>query len=162
MCLLIFLLGSGGGGPETKIRNLTDKPVDVQIRVGSMLMKAYRLRPGRAKTLRRNSIYNKYASGGKNAFYYEGSSEPYVWIHSSSACSVTAKQQFVSLDDLRSCREMTICKDAMKGSFSVLKIAWTKELLSSLFAFIYRIGTLFWKLWSAFLQRFELIYKTKQ
>ncbi|KAH9310514.1 hypothetical protein KI387_025549, partial [Taxus chinensis] len=105
--------------PKTKVRNLTDRPLDVQIRVGAILRKAYRLRPGSSKTLRSREIYSKYSPRGHSTFYYDGSCEPYVWIHMTySAYCSTAKQQYVSLDDLEACRVLTICEDSVKRAFT--------------------------------------------
>ncbi|KAH9310513.1 hypothetical protein KI387_025548, partial [Taxus chinensis] len=51
LIMCISLLGFCEG-PKTKVRNLTDRPLDVQIRVGVILKKAYRLKLGSSKTLR--------------------------------------------------------------------------------------------------------------
>ncbi|KAH9310512.1 hypothetical protein KI387_025547, partial [Taxus chinensis] len=103
---------------ESKVRNLTDRPVEVQIRVGSILRKAYRLGPGCTKTLYPSRIKHKYSPRGETAVLYEGRCEPYVWIHSSTANLATAKKQFLSLHDLKTCGEMKICKDSGNGAFT--------------------------------------------
>ncbi|GLJ44791.1 hypothetical protein SUGI_0942160 [Cryptomeria japonica] len=125
MCLLLSsLLGLDGiGSPQTKVRNLTDKPLYVQIRVGAILRKAYRVKAGCSKTLSSTNICTKYSPQGHSTFYYDGSCEPYVWIHTPTfaACS-TAKQQYVSLADLEACRVLSVCQDSMKTAFSVIRI----------------------------------------
>ncbi|GLJ44784.1 hypothetical protein SUGI_0942050 [Cryptomeria japonica] len=125
MCLLLSsLLGLDGiGGPKTKVRNLTDKPLYVQIRVGAILRKAYRVKPGCTKTLSCSSICNNYSPNGQSTFYYDGSCEPYVWIHTPTfAAWSIAKQQYVSLADLEACRVLSVCQDSLKTDFSVTRI----------------------------------------
>ena len=130
MCLfLLFLMtGNKSSKSKTRVKNLTDWPLEIQIRVGSILMKAYTLKPGCSKTLRRSNIYRSYSIKGESSFYSEGSCEPYVWIHCPTHAakyfisSMAAKQQYISLDDLRECLEMEICMDGGNATFSLVKI----------------------------------------
>lgn len=132
MCLvfLFLMIRSRSAKPKTRVRNLTDRPVDIQIRVGSILMKAYTLKPGCCKTLRRRKIYSDYSTDhGGRGFFYDRSCEPYVWIHSPTHAAeylmspMPAKQQYISLDELREYVEMKICMDGDNGNFSVHKIS---------------------------------------
>lgn len=129
MCLFLLWLMMRKRSPESKtaVRNLTDRPVEIQIRVGSILMKTYTLKPGCSKMLRRKKIYRSYAPRAKSSYFYDGRSEPYVWIHSPTHSAkylmspMPAKQQYISLDDLRECLEMEICMNGGNGSFYVTK-----------------------------------------
>ncbi|GLJ44778.1 hypothetical protein SUGI_0941870 [Cryptomeria japonica] len=126
MCLLLPCFGLSSSSGETKVRNLTEGPVEVHIRVGSELRKAYRVGPGCAKTLKRTKIRDHYSPSGESAAIFNGKSEPYVWIHSSKANWATAKKQYLTLDDLKACTEVKICNDSGKGAFTVLKISRSK------------------------------------
>jgi len=115
---------------KTRVRNMTDRPVDIQIRAGSMLIKAYRVKPGCCKMLSSRKIYSSCPahSGNKTSNIYNWNWEPYVWIHSPTHAAkyvmppMAAKQQYVSVDDLRECTEMKICLDGDKGTFYVVKL----------------------------------------
>jgi len=118
MCVYIL------GGLKTKVRNLTEKPIDLQIRVGSTVKNAYTVRAGKEKTLDCRKIYMSYASSrshGAAAFYYDESCQPYVWIHNPSEFNRLVKQQYISLEDLRDYSEIKICKEPGRGSFAVYK-----------------------------------------
>lgn len=123
------MMGKKSSKSKTRLKNLTDSPVDIQIRVGSILMKAYTLKPGCSKTLRRSNIYRSYSIKGESSFFSDGSCEPYVWIHCPTHAAkyfispMAAKQQYISLDDLREYLEIEICMDGGNASFSVLKIS---------------------------------------
>ncbi|KAH9310515.1 hypothetical protein KI387_025550, partial [Taxus chinensis] len=80
--------------------------------------KAYRLKPGSRKILRSREIYRKYSPHGHSTFYYDGSCEPYVWIHAYFASSSTVKQKYVSLDELEACRVVSIYEDSVKRAFT--------------------------------------------
>lgn len=130
MCSFLFfwMMGKKSSKSKTRVQNLTEWPVDIQIRVGSILAKAYTLKPGCTKTLRRSKIYSSYSSKGESSFFNDGSYEPYVWIHNSSHAAkyfispTAAKQQYISLDDLSASLEMKIYMDGGNGGFSVLKM----------------------------------------
>ncbi|POO02279.1 hypothetical protein TorRG33x02_020630 [Trema orientale] len=51
-------------GLGTRIWNLSDKPVELQIRVGSILKKVHTLKPGSSKTLKCKTIYKAFMPGG--------------------------------------------------------------------------------------------------
>eukprot|EP01018_Ginkgo_biloba_P015352 Gb_40425 [translate_table: standard] len=124
MCLFMRGRGRGSGsGEKTRVRNQTDRPIYLQIRVGAILIKSYTLNPGRTKILGHTNILRRYSPRGESTFYYDGNCEPYVWIHmDSNAFSTMVKHQYVSLHDLRQCLDISISKDKLKGTFSVLKI----------------------------------------
>ncbi|GLJ44777.1 hypothetical protein SUGI_0941860 [Cryptomeria japonica] len=126
MYVLLPCFGVGSSSGVTRVRNLTEGPVEVQIRVGSALGKAYRVEAGCAKTLKRSKIRDHYSRRGETAALFHGNGEPYVWIHSSKANWATAKKQYLTLDDLRTCNEVKICSDSGKGAFTVLKISRSK------------------------------------
>lgn len=124
-------------GLGTRIWNLSDKPVELQIRVGSMLKKAHTLKPGSSKRLKCKSIYKAYmpnhvgsGSGTRGGggiiksflYYYDETCHPYIWIHDTGADFFRmVKQQYISLEDLRDCSEITICRDHQKGCISIRK-----------------------------------------
>ncbi|KAJ4956138.1 hypothetical protein NE237_012921 [Protea cynaroides] len=118
-------------GLGTRIRNLTDKPLELQIRVGSILKKGHTLKPGSSKRLNCKSIYKAYmpravGGGGEGTmnllYYYDETCHPYVWIHDSlSNFSRMVKQQYISLDDLRDCSEINIFRDHQRGCVLVQK-----------------------------------------
>ncbi|XP_047333320.1 uncharacterized protein LOC124936842 [Impatiens glandulifera] len=115
-------------GQGTRIWNLSDRPVELQIRVGSVLKKVHNLKPGSSKRLKCKAIYKTYMPGagaGREGllYYYDGTCQPYVWIHDSMRdFSRMVKQQYISLEDLRDCCEIRIFRDCNKGEcISVLK-----------------------------------------
>ncbi|KAL5065290.1 hypothetical protein RYX36_027027 [Vicia faba] len=119
-----------GSGYGTRIWNLSDKPVELQIRVGSILKKIHTLKPGSSKRLKRKSIYKTYVPksgsvGGslKSLLYsYDETSHPYIWIHETGCHSLKmVKQQYISLEDMRDCSEIKIFRDHQRGSISVRK-----------------------------------------
>ena len=125
MCLLLSsLLGFDGfGGRKTKVRNLTEEPLYLQIRVGVILRKVYRLDPGCTKTLSCSNICSKYYPRNHDTFYYDETCEPYVWFHTDAfAAWCSAKQQYASLADLEACRVISVCQDSIKPSFSVIRM----------------------------------------
>lgn len=109
----------------TRVWNLTEKPIDLQIRVGSILKKAHRLKPGGSKRLKCKSIYKAYMpSGGRGIhnFYYDETCQPYIWVHDSVGdLARTVKQQYISLEDLRDCSEVRIFRDYERGCILVHK-----------------------------------------
>ncbi|KAF5191771.1 Ring zinc finger protein [Thalictrum thalictroides] len=117
----------------TRVWNLTDRPVELQIRVGSILKKGHTLKPGSSKRLKCKNIYKTYMpnrnsnmEGGecmKNLlYYYDETCHPYVWIHDCVGnSSRMVKQQYISLDDLREFSEIKIFRDHQRGCISVLK-----------------------------------------
>ena len=50
-------------GLGTRIWNFSDRPVELQIRVGSILKKVHTLKPGSCKRLRSKRIYKAYMPG---------------------------------------------------------------------------------------------------
>uniref|UniRef100_A0A5B7BD52 Uncharacterized protein n=1 Tax=Davidia involucrata TaxID=16924 RepID=A0A5B7BD52_DAVIN len=126
-------------GLGTRIWNLSDKPVELQIRVGTILKKGHTLKPGSSKRLKCKSIYKAYmptssstststrgggGGGGMRSllYYYDETCHPYVWIHDSVGdFSRMVKQQYISLDDLRDCSEIRIFRDHHRGCISVRK-----------------------------------------
>ncbi|XP_010255887.1 PREDICTED: uncharacterized protein LOC104596430 [Nelumbo nucifera] len=122
---------SQSSGLGTRVWNLTDKPLELQIRVGSILKKGRTLKPGSSKRLKCKSIYKAYmpssSSGGGDGmksllYYYDETCHPYVWIHDSvSDFSRMVKQQYISLEDLRDCSEIRIFRDHQRGCISVRK-----------------------------------------
>lgn len=109
----------------TRVWNLTEKPIDLQVRVGSILKKAHMLKPGGSKRLKCKSIYKAYMpSGGRwmQNFYYDETCQPYIWVHDSVGdLSRTVKQQYISLEDLRDCSEIRIIRDYERGCILVHK-----------------------------------------
>ncbi|XP_057421707.1 uncharacterized protein LOC130715607 [Lotus japonicus] len=124
-----------GSGNGTRIWNLSDRPVELQIRVGSILKKIHTLKPGSSKRVKCKSIYKAYmpvaaGSGGggggrslKNLlYYYDETCHPYIWIHDTGCHSLRmVKQQYISLEDLRDSSEIRIFRDHQRGSISVRK-----------------------------------------
>ncbi|KAG4971183.1 hypothetical protein JHK84_037257 [Glycine max] len=88
-------------GLGTRIWNFSDRPVELQIRVGSILKKVHTLKPGSCKRLRSKRIYKAYMPGG-------GSMR-------------MVKQQYISLENLRDSSEIRILRDQQRGCISVLK-----------------------------------------
>lgn len=129
----IFSLGSCFNGCEdhdralglgTRILNLSDRPIELQIRVGSILKKYHTLKPGSSKRLKCKSIYKSYmpTRNGSNMYYYDEACHPYVWIHDSVGdFSRMVKQQYISLEELRDCSEIRVFRDHQKGCISVRK-----------------------------------------
>ena len=72
MCLpflfRFFMVGKKSSKSKTRVKNLTDRPVDIQIRVGSILMKAYMLKLGCSKMLRSSNIYISYSNKVESNF----------------------------------------------------------------------------------------------
>ncbi|XP_059649822.1 uncharacterized protein LOC132295513 [Cornus florida] len=130
-------------GLSTRIWNLSDKPVELQIRVGSILKKGHTLKPGSSKRVKCKSIYKAYmpsrGGGGRGGggtstsssvgggmrrllYYYDETCHPYIWIHDSVGdFSRMVKQQYISLEDLRDCSEIRIFRDHQRGCISVRK-----------------------------------------
>lgn len=118
-------------GLGTRICNLSDRPVELQIRVGSILKKVHTLKPGCSKRVKSKGIYKAYMPGrsGSNdvglkslLYYYDETCQPYIWIHDVGGDSLRmVKQQYVSLEDLRECCEIRILRDQHKGCISVCK-----------------------------------------
>ncbi|XP_028075240.1 uncharacterized protein LOC114277541 [Camellia sinensis] len=116
----------------TRIWNLSDKPVELQIRVGSILKKIHTLQPGSSKRLKSKTIYKAYmpshggGGGGEGMrgllYYYDETCHPYIWIHDTMGnSSRMVKQQYISLEDLRDCSEIRIFRDHQRGCISVRK-----------------------------------------
>ncbi|CAJ1941252.1 unnamed protein product [Sphenostylis stenocarpa] len=120
-----------GSGYGTRIWNLSDRPVELQIRVGSILKKIHTLKPGSSKRLKCKSIYKAYMPGRSGSvggslksllYYYDETSHPYIWIHDTGCHSLRmAKQQYISLEDLRDSSEIKVFWDHQRGSISVRK-----------------------------------------
>ncbi|KAH6755557.1 RING zinc finger protein [Perilla frutescens var. hirtella] len=121
-------------GPGTRIWNLSDKPIELQIRVGSILKKVHMLKPGSSKRLENKTIYKAYmpgkAKGGGGGgggvksllYYYDETCHPYIWIHdTASDFSRMVKQQYISLEDLRDFSEIRVFRDNQRGCISVRK-----------------------------------------
>jgi len=111
-------------GLKTKVRNLTMKPIDLHIRVGSTVKNTYTVRAGKGKNLDCIKIYMSYASSRSHndvAFYYNENFQPYVWIQNPSEFNRLVKQQYISFEDLRDYSEIKICKETGRGSFVVYK-----------------------------------------
>lgn len=126
-CLCLYGCIDQGKGTRlaTKIWNLTDRPIDLQIRVGSVLKKAYTLKPGSSKRLNCNSIYRTYMSDRIDSLLYdEDMCQPYVWVHDGlgGLCrSRVVKQQYISMQDLRDSLEIKIFRDNQRGCIVVHK-----------------------------------------
>jgi hypothetical protein len=121
---MTFICVCISGGLKTKVTNLTERPIDLQVRVGSILKKAYTVKAGRGKTLDCRKIYMSYApsrSHSAAAFYYDDNCQPYVWIHSPTELNRMVKQQYIGLEDLRDYSEIKICREAGRSSFVVYK-----------------------------------------
>ncbi|KAK7292382.1 hypothetical protein RIF29_08160 [Crotalaria pallida] len=125
---------SQGSGYGTRIWNLSDRPVELQIRVGSILKKIHTLKPGCSKRMKCKSIYKAYMpnrsgnAGGslKSLLYcYDETCHPYIWIQDTgSGCDHSirmVKQQYISLEDLRDSSEIRIFRDHQRGCISVRK-----------------------------------------
>ncbi|KEH32198.1 hypothetical protein MtrunA17_Chr4g0065681 [Medicago truncatula] len=120
-----------GSGFGTRIWNLSDKPVELQIRVGSILKKIHTLKPGSSKRLKCKNIYKAYmprnGSVGENLknllYSYDETSHPYIWIHDTGCHNSLkmVKQQYISLEDMRDSSEIKIFRDHQRGSISVRK-----------------------------------------
>ncbi|XP_030974930.1 uncharacterized protein LOC126689314 [Quercus robur] len=120
-------------GFGTRIWNLSDRPVELQIRVGSILKKVHTLKPGFSKRLKCKSIYKAYmpgksgiSNGGMKSllYYYDETCHPYVWINDTGGDSLRmVKQQYISLDDLRDYSEIRVFRDHQRGCISVRKKA---------------------------------------
>ncbi|KAK3417650.1 uncharacterized protein LOC104414896 [Eucalyptus grandis] len=125
-------------GLGTRIWNLSDRPVELQIRVGSILKKVHTLKPGSSKRLKCKSIYKAYmpgrpggplaASGGGGMrsllYYYDEACHPYIWINDTCGdFTRVVKQQYLSLEDLRDCSEIRIHRDPIRGCICVRKKA---------------------------------------
>ncbi|CAA2997941.1 uncharacterized protein LOC111394059 [Olea europaea var. sylvestris] len=125
-------------GHGTRIWNFSDKPIELQIRVGSILKKVHTLKPGSSKRLNSKNIYKAYipgrtkggpGSGGMRSllYYYDETCHPYIWIHDTGCdFSRMVKQQYISLEDLRDCSEIRIFRDHQRGSISVRKKSRTE------------------------------------
>lgn len=119
-------------GFGTRIWNLCDKPLELQIRVGSILKKVHTIKPGSSKRLKCKSIYKAYMPGGGEIgsggmksllYYYDETCHPYVWIHETGGGDTLrmVKQQYISLEDLRDYCEIRIFRDHQRGCISVRK-----------------------------------------
>lgn len=118
-------------GLGTRIWNFSDRPVELQIRVGSILKKVHTLKPGSCKRLRSKRIYKAYMPGKSGndggglkslLYYYDETCHPYVWIHDIGGGSMRmVKQQYISLENLRDSSEIRILRDQQRGCISVLK-----------------------------------------
>ncbi|XP_061347870.1 uncharacterized protein LOC133293338 [Gastrolobium bilobum] len=118
-------------GLGTRIWNLSDRPVELQIRVGSILKKVHTLKPGSSKRVKSKRIYKAYMpcksgsdSGGLKSllYYYDETCHPYIWIHDIGCDSLRmVKQQYISLEDLRDSSEIRILRDQQRGCISVRK-----------------------------------------
>ncbi|KAJ6722061.1 hypothetical protein OIU85_025080 [Salix viminalis] len=120
-------------GFGSSVWNLSDRPVELQIRVGSILKKVHTLKPGSSKRLKCKNIYKTYmpgrsgggAGGGGNKnllYYYDEAFHPYIWVHDTGGdFSRMVKQQYISLEDLRDYSEIRIFRDHQRGSILVRK-----------------------------------------
>ncbi|KAJ7980120.1 RING zinc finger protein [Quillaja saponaria] len=116
-------------GFGTRIWNLSDRPVELQIRVGSTLKKVQTLKPGCSKRVKCKSIYKAYMPGGGRSvgmksllYYYDETCQPYVWLNDTGTDSLRmVKQQYISLEDLRDFSEIKIFRDHQRGCISVRK-----------------------------------------
>ncbi|KFK38050.1 hypothetical protein AALP_AA3G063700 [Arabis alpina] len=109
---------------STRFWNFSDRPVELQIRVGSILKRVHTLKPGRSKRLRHSNIQRAYVADqeGRRWLYYDDTSLPYVWVHETGTdLSKMVKQQYVSLEDLRDYSEIRVYKDLQRGCVSVEK-----------------------------------------
>ncbi|KAJ9551125.1 hypothetical protein OSB04_015170 [Centaurea solstitialis] len=123
-------------GIGTRVWNLSDRPVELQIRVGSVLKKVHTLKPGSSKRLKSKKIYKAYVPGDRSGgnrggggsgtrsflYYYDETCHPYIWVHDTAGdFSRMVRQQYISLEDLRDCSEIRIFRDHLKGSISIRK-----------------------------------------
>lgn len=124
-------------GFGTRVWNLSDRPIELQIRVGSILKKVHTLKPGSSKRLKSKKIYKAYVPGGSSGcgkgdssggvarsflYYYDETCHPYIWIHDTKGdFSRMVRQQYISLEDLRDCSEIKIFRDNLKGLISIRK-----------------------------------------
>ncbi|KAF4378852.1 hypothetical protein G4B88_008322 [Cannabis sativa] len=123
--------GGSSGGLGTRIWNLSDKPLELQIRVGSILKKVHTLKPGSSKRLKCKTIYKAFMPGGNInggmkslLYYYDETCHPYVWINDTGGDTMRmVKQQYISLEDLRDFSEIRIFRDHQRGCISVRKKA---------------------------------------
>ncbi|GAB2266489.1 hypothetical protein Dimus_001494 [Dionaea muscipula] len=127
--------GDGESRLGTRIWNLSDWTIELQVRVESVLKKVHTLKPGSSKRFNSESIYRAYMpnttdgrieDGGKAkrlVYYYDEMRQPYVWIHDTArgGFSRMVNQQYVSLEDLRDCSEIRIYRDHQRGCISVRK-----------------------------------------
>ncbi|KMS98739.1 hypothetical protein BVRB_3g069190 [Beta vulgaris subsp. vulgaris] len=118
----------------TRVWNLSDRSVELQIRVGSILKKVHTLKPGSSKRLKSKSIYKAYMPqlidydnigkgiAKRHVYYYDETCLPYIWIHDAGGSfSRMVKQQYISLEDLRDCCEIKIFRDHQRGCIAVRK-----------------------------------------
>ncbi|XP_031495359.1 uncharacterized protein LOC116260953 [Nymphaea colorata] len=109
----------------TRFTNHTDRAIDVQIRVGSLLKKSYTVQPGNSKKLGSKQIYKTYDVPKSRATvamnFHRSIFQPYVWIHDSGDFSRMVKQQYVSLEDLRDHSEIKVLRNHVKGCIQVYK-----------------------------------------
>ncbi|KAI4368317.1 hypothetical protein MLD38_016890 [Melastoma candidum] len=113
-------------GIATRIWNLSDGPVELQIRVGFILKKVHTLRPGCSKRVKGKSIYKAYMPTGARSLlhYYDEACQPYVWINDLRGdLSRVVREQYLSLNDLRECSEIRILRDELRGCICVGKRA---------------------------------------
>uniref|UniRef100_A0A2P2IPR5 Uncharacterized protein n=1 Tax=Rhizophora mucronata TaxID=61149 RepID=A0A2P2IPR5_RHIMU len=116
-------------GIGTRIWNLSDRPIELQIRVGSILKKVHTLKPGSSKRLTCRSIYKAYmpgkvASGGMKSllYYYDEACQPYIWVHDTGGnFTRMVRQQYIGLEDLRNYSEIRIFRDHQRGCISISK-----------------------------------------
>ncbi|KAK8571832.1 hypothetical protein V6N12_027903 [Hibiscus sabdariffa] len=122
-------------GIGTRVWNHSDRAVELQVRVGSILKKVHTLKPGCSKRLKCKSIYKAYMPGGGGGgggnggggmksliYYYDQTCHPYIWVHDTVGdSSRMVKQQYISLEDLRDCSEIRIFRDHQRGCISVRK-----------------------------------------
>ncbi|KAE8714585.1 RING/U-box superfamily protein isoform 1 [Hibiscus syriacus] len=121
-------------GHGTRVWNHSDRAVELQVRVGSILKKVHTLKPGCSKRLKCKSIYKAYMPGGGGGsngggggmksllYYYDQTCHPYIWVHDRVGdSSRMVKQQYISLEDLRDCSEIRVFRDHQRGCISVRK-----------------------------------------
>lgn len=119
-------------GHGTRIWNFTERPIELQIRVGSILKKVHTLKSGSSKRVKSKNIYKAYmpskgkgiGNGGVKSllYYYDETCHPYIWIHdTASDFSKMLKQQYISLEDLRDCSEIRVFRDHQRGCIMVRK-----------------------------------------
>ncbi|CAK7333013.1 unnamed protein product [Dovyalis caffra] len=119
-------------GFGSRVWNLSDRPIELQIRVGSIQKKVHTLKPGSSKRLKCKSIYKAFMPGrsgsGSNGgmksllYYFDEACHPYIWVHDTGGdFSRMVKQQYISLEDLRDFSEIRIFRDHQRGCISVRK-----------------------------------------
>ncbi|XP_039029715.1 uncharacterized protein LOC120164012, partial [Hibiscus syriacus] len=119
-------------GSRHPVWNHSDRAVELQVRVGSILKKVHTLKPGCSKRLECKSIYKAYMPGGGSdgggggmkslLYYYDQTCHPYVWVNDTAGdSSRMVKQQYISLEDLRDCSEIRVFRDHQRGCISVRK-----------------------------------------